>query len=89
MAGKCVRNESRVDVAVNGKAALKQLQVQEEDNVMSTAARSHNVQLQSEATRESRDGDGGGEVEEWRQAEKGKNMSVCPEVDKRIWLWGG
>ena len=43
---------------------------------MSTAARSHNVQLQSEATRESRDGDGGGEVEEWRQAEKGKEP-VC------------
>ena len=53
---------------------------------MSTA-RSHNVQLQSEASDE--DGDSGGEVEEWRRyphssSEKGKE-SVCPEVDKRIW----
>ena len=53
---------------------------------MSTA-RSHNVQLQSEASDE--DGDSGGEVEEWRRyphsSEKGKSQSVCPEVDKRIW----
>ena len=53
---------------------------------MSTV-RSHNVQLQSEASDE--DGDSGGEVEEWRRyphsSEKGKSQSVCPEVDKRIW----
>ena len=47
---------------------------------MSTAARSHNVQLQSDATRESRDGCG--EMVEWRQAKKGER--VCLSVQRSI-----